>query len=75
VSVYVLAMACVLHGSCQKGYFFVQHPAFVDCQSDLLPMVEGHKIKDRNGNVIVWHAEGCVTAKAPPCVRLMLGVI
>jgi hypothetical protein len=29
VSLYVLAMACVLHGSCSHGYFVVQSTAMI----------------------------------------------
>jgi hypothetical protein len=74
VSVYVLAMACVLHGSCTHGYFLVEHPALVNCESDLLPMVEGHTIKDRNGTTVVWHAESCMLPNNPPKDRQMMGV-
>ncbi|HEX7725907.1 MAG TPA: hypothetical protein VF410_05085 [Rhizomicrobium sp.] len=74
MSVYVLALACVLHGSCQQGYFILQHPGFVDCQKDVLPMVEGHRIKDRAGNVVVWHAQSCLESKNPPANRQMLGM-
>jgi hypothetical protein len=74
VSVYVLAMACVLHGGCQQGYFILQHPGLVDCQKDVLPMVEGHRIKDRAGNVVVWHAQSCLESKNPPANRQMLGM-
>jgi hypothetical protein len=67
-------MACVLHGSCQKGYFVLQNTAFVNCTKDVLPIVEGHRIKDRNGNVIIWHGESCMEAKNPPANRQMLGM-
>lgn len=70
----MLALACVLHGSCQQGYFILQHPGFVDCQKDVLPMVEGHRIKDRAGNVVVWHAQSCLESKNPPANRQMLGM-
>jgi hypothetical protein len=74
VSVYVLAMACVLHGSCQKGYFVLQNTAFVNCTKDVLPLVEGHRIKDRDGNVVIWHAESCMESKNPPANRQMMGM-
>ncbi|HSM97363.1 MAG TPA: hypothetical protein VLT91_15070 [Rhizomicrobium sp.] len=74
MNVYVLAMACVLHGSCTHGYFMVEHPALVSCERDLLPMVEGHTIKDRNGTTIVWHAESCLQSKNPPQGRQMMGL-
>jgi hypothetical protein len=69
----MLAMACVLHGSCSHGYFLVEHPALVNCEKDLLPMVEGHMIKDRNGTTVIWHAESCMTSNNPPS-RKMMGV-
>jgi hypothetical protein len=75
VSVYVLAMACVLHGSCSHGYFLVNHPALVNCETDLLPLVEGHTIKDRGGATVVWHAEGCMESRSPPQNRQMMGML
>lgn len=70
----MLAMACVLNGGCTHGYFLVQNTAFVDCKKDVLPLVEGHRIKDRNGNVVIWHAESCLESKNPPANRQMLGM-
>jgi len=70
----VLAMACALQGSCSHGYFLVRNPALISCESDLLPMVEGHRVKDRNGGIVVWHAEGCMESKSPPANRQMLGM-
>ncbi|HEY7976774.1 MAG TPA: hypothetical protein VID67_01160 [Rhizomicrobium sp.] len=75
MNVYVLAIACVLHGSCERGFFLIEHPGIVDCQNDVLPMVEGHTIKDRNGTIIIWHAESCLQSKNPPANRRMMGVI
>jgi hypothetical protein len=66
VSVYVLAMACLVHGSCHDGWFLVKNPALIDCERDVMPMIEGHRSKDRAGNVLVWHARGCVTGNNPP---------
>lgn len=70
----MLAMACVLNGSCSHGYFLVRNPALVNCEQDLLPMVEGHKVKDRRGNIVIWHAESCLESKNPPANRQMLGM-
>ena len=74
MNVYVLAMACVLHGSCVHGYFPVEHPALINCESDLLPIVEGHKLKDRDGTTVIWHAESCMQSQNPPKDRQMMGV-
>ena len=74
MSVYVLAMACVLHGSCQRGYFLLNNPALVSCERDVLPMVEGHSAKNKNGETVVWHAQGCVTQDFPPKNRRMMGM-
>ena len=74
MNVYVLAMACMVGSNCQHGYFVLNNPMLVDCQSDILSMIEGHRIKDPNGNTIIWHAERCVEDKTPPKNRQMMGM-
>ena len=74
MNVYVLATACVLHGSCTHGYFLVEHPALTSCEHDLLPMVEGHTVRDRNGTTIIWHVESCLQAQNPPRDRQLMGM-
>jgi len=66
VSVYVLAMTCLVHGSCQHGWFLVKNPALISCENDIVPMIEGRQSKDKAGNTLVWHAQGCQTRNSPP---------
>jgi hypothetical protein len=47
----------------------------VNCETDLLPLVEGHTIKDRGGATVVWHAEGCMESRSPPQSRQMMGML
>jgi hypothetical protein len=65
VSVYVVAMACMVHGSCHPGWFLLKDPALFPCES-VLSMIEGHRSKDSAGNMLVWHAKGCMSGKHPP---------
>ncbi|HWA31789.1 MAG TPA: hypothetical protein VG867_11865 [Rhizomicrobium sp.] len=74
MNVYVLALACVLGGSCQQGYFLLKNPAFVNCDADILPMIEGHRSKNGSGATVTWHAQGCVKSSTPPHDRQMLGM-
>ena len=66
MNLYVIAMACLVHGSCSHGYFLVGNPAFVNCQSDLMPMIEGRQTRNKAGNTVIWHAQGCVESNSPP---------
>ena len=66
MNLYVIAMACLVHGSCHSGYFLVGNPALVNCEQDLLPMIEGRQSRDKAGNTVIWHAQGCVQSKSPP---------
>ena len=74
MSVYVIAMACYIHGACHHGYFQVHNPALVDCRQEVMPMIEGHRSKDKAGNILVWHAQSCVTSATRPGGE-MLGMI
>jgi hypothetical protein len=65
VSVYVVAMACMVHGACHSGWFLLKNPALSPCES-VLPMIEGYRSKDGAGNALVWHAKSCVMGKHPP---------
>jgi len=65
VSVFVVAMACLVHGSCHQGWFLLKNPALTPCDT-VLPMIEGHRSKDRAGNVLVWHAKGCISGNHAP---------
>jgi hypothetical protein len=66
VNVYVIAMACLIHGSCHNGWFLVKNPALLRCEQDAMPMIEGHRSMDSAGNTLVWHAKSCVTSRTPP---------
>jgi hypothetical protein len=66
VSVYAAAVACMIHGACHQGWFLVQNTAFLSCERDVMPLIEGHLSKDKAGNTLVWHAKGCMTGKTPP---------
>jgi len=74
MQVYALVLACVMGGSCNPGYFVVRQSLLVDCKSDVLPMIEGRTSKDRNGNLITWHARDCEMRETPPAGQ-MLGMI
>lgn len=74
MNVYVLAMACVVHGSCAHGYFLLDNPALVSCEREVMPMIEGRHARNKNGETVVWHAEGCTTSDVPPKNREMMGM-
>jgi hypothetical protein len=65
VSVYVVATVCMVHGSCRQGWFLLKNPALFSCEN-VMPMIEGHRSRDRAGNTLIWHAKDCVTGKHPP---------
>ena len=74
MNVYMLAMACVVHGSCAHGYFLLGNPALVSCEGEVMPMIEGRRVKNKNGETVIWHAESCVTQDSPPKNRQMMGM-
>jgi hypothetical protein len=66
MNLYVIAMACVVHGSCSHGYFLIDNAALVNCETDVMPMIEGHQSRDKAGNIVIWHAQNCQTRNSPP---------